>query len=86
MQADIVAGKDETENPSGNSNHMGNHPPRRSLSPTVAASLAEAHRRYGLTYHRTAAMIGIDTAFWWRLCHGRRAPSTRCGTYDPSGT
>ncbi len=55
----------------------GNYPPRRTLSPAVSAALTEAHNRTGGTYRQVATAIGITYPYWWRLCRGERAPSTR---------
>ena len=56
---------------------MGNYPPRRTLSPPVAAIMEQAHRRTGASYRRVAAALDLSYPFWGRLCRGERAPSKR---------
>jgi len=56
---------------------MGNYAPRRTLSPTVSAALTEAHNQTGGTYRQVATALDITHPYWWRLCRGERAPSTR---------
>ena len=53
------------------------YPPRRELTPAVAARLAEAHRRTGATYSQVAAVKGIDGSCWRRLTLGGGAPAGR---------
>ena len=56
---------------------MGNYAPRRTLSHTVSAALTEAHNQTGGTYRQVATALDITHPYWWRLCRGERAPSTR---------
>ena len=57
---------------------MGNteYPPRQTLSPEAAAILSSAQDRSGASYRRVAKALGISHPHWWRLCQGKRAPST----------
>jgi len=73
----MTVDKKANEPSMGYSNPTGNYPPRHTLSPTLATALTEAHHQTGASYRCVATALGITHPYWWRLCRGERAPTTR---------
>lgn len=59
----------------GNEAASGSGQSRRTLPDHLAKALSEAHDHTGMTYREAAALIVIDSGYWWRLTKGERLPS-----------